>query len=87
MSKDWKAWRKAFENRIIDDSIRLSIEFDEEGWVSIYQYDAKSTEWKELGRDYWFYRDEFLRDIEKWHGKNAVPEYEAALAVAPIWYD
>lgn len=85
-NRNWAEKRAAFENRVIDDSIQLCIDIDEKGNVTISQYDAKSTEWNDLGNNYSSqnFREEFLSDIKDWYGEDAVQAYSDALAFAPI---
>ena len=59
----------------------LAVEANDQWWITISRYNAKTTEWDEICKNYtpWNYREQFLRDVENWYGKNAVPAYRAAL--------
>lgn len=65
--------------------VYLAAEVNDRGWITISQYNSKTTEWDEIRKNYapWNYREQFLRDVENWYGKDVVPAYRAALDNAP----
>ena len=68
-------------------AVYLAVEANDRGWITISRYNAKTTEWDEIRKNYtpWNFREQFLRDVENWYGKNAVPAYRAALDSAEFF--